>query len=114
MAGFLFYNDKYKAWKGIPGEKGITVRVPIIGNTIFDVWVYVPATKVELNKTSISLTGYGKTSKLKANVLPVTTSDKTITWKSSNTKVAKVKNGVVTSVSAGTAKRKRVNKKSLL
>ena len=50
------------------------------------------------------MTGYGKTKKLEAMVLPVTTSDKTITWKSSNTKVAKVKNGVVTSVSAGTAK----------
>lgn len=98
------WNGKYKTWKGIAGEEGISVTVPITADTTFDIWVYVPVTKVDLNKTSLTMTGYGITNNLKATVSPATASDKTITWKSSNTKVAKVKNGVVTSVSAGTAK----------
>lgn len=98
------WNGTYKAWKGVAEEEGISVTVPITKDTIFDVWVYVPVTQVKLNKTNLSITGYGVTKKIQATVLPTASSDKTITWKSSNTKVAKVKNGVVTSVSSGTAK----------
>ena len=61
------------------------------------------ATEVSLDFTSISINA-GKTKTLVATVKPTTASDRTVTWKSSNTKVATVnEKGVVTAVSAGTA-----------
>ena len=63
-----------------------------------------PVTKVTLNKTSASLIK-GKTLTLTATVTPTNATNKNVTWKSSNSKVAKVdeKSGVVTAVAAGTA-----------
>ncbi len=61
------------------------------------------ATDVSLDFTGISINA-GKTKTLVAKVSPTTASDRTVTWKSSNTKVAKVSaNGVVTALAAGTA-----------
>ena len=63
-----------------------------------------PVTSVSLNKTSVTLTGKGMTTTLTATVKPTNATDKTITWKSSNTKVATVSSsGKVTTVGAGTA-----------
>lgn len=97
------WNEKYKVWKGIAGEDGISVTVPVTEDITFDLWVYVPVTEVKLNKESLSVTGYGVKKTLAATALPSTASDQTITWKSSNTKVATVQNGVVTSVGKGIA-----------
>lgn len=59
--------------------------------------------KVTLNKTKISIYD-GKTYTLKPTVSPENTTTKTVTWKSSNTKVAKVSSkGVVTAINPGTA-----------
>ena len=59
---------------------------------------------VTLNKTTVS-TNVGLTVQLKASVTPANANDAGITWKSSNSKVAKVnKNGLVTAVRAGTCK----------
>ena len=61
------------------------------------------ATEVTLDFTSISINA-GKTKTLVATVKPTTASDRTVTWKSSNTKVATVTSkGVVKAVAAGTA-----------
>jgi uncharacterized protein YjdB len=61
------------------------------------------ATGITLNKTTATIKT-GKTLTLKATVAPSTASNKKVTWKSSNTKVATVDaNGVVTAVKAGTA-----------
>lgn len=61
------------------------------------------ATEVTLDFTSISINA-GKTKTLVATVKPTTASDRTVTWKSSNKKVATVNSkGVVTAVAAGTA-----------
>jgi len=63
--------------------------------------VEVPVTKVTLNKSSVETRG--KT-KLTATVAPKDATKKTLTWSSSNTKVATVdKNGNVTPVGYGTA-----------
>ncbi len=62
----------------------------------------VQPTGVALNKTSVSIT-VGETVTLTATVQPSNATEKTITWSSGNTSIAKVKNGVVTGVSAGTA-----------
>ena len=60
-------------------------------------------TSITLNKTKATLKA-GKTLKLKAKeILPADATDKTVTWKSSNTKVATVdQNGKVKAVGKGT------------
>lgn len=67
------------------------------------VYVKVRATDVEISSSSIKV--YETKSKtLKATVLPADASNKSVTWKSSDTKIAKVdSNGKVTGVKAGTA-----------
>ncbi len=62
----------------------------------------VPAKSVKLNKTKASIKR-GKTVTLRATMKPKNSSD-TITWTTSNKKVATVKNGKVKGKSAGTAK----------
>ncbi len=62
----------------------------------------VAVTSVTLDKTTASLKEK-ETLTLKATVAPVDATDKTVTWTSSNTDVATVKDGVVTAVKAGTA-----------
>ncbi|WP_186763859.1 Ig-like domain-containing protein [Planomicrobium sp. CPCC 101079] len=64
----------------------------------------VAAKSVKMNKSSATV-AKGKTLTLSATVSPSNTTDKTVKWKSSNTKVAKVDSkGKVTAVGAGTAK----------
>ncbi len=61
------------------------------------------ATEVTLDFTNISINA-GKTKTLVATVKPTTASDRTVTWKSSNTKVATVsEKGVIKAVASGTA-----------
>ena len=61
----------------------------------------VEVAKVELDKTEESVLK-GKTTTLKASVYPTTLSDKTVTWKSSNTRIATVSSsGKVTGVMTG-------------
>lgn len=62
----------------------------------------VKVTKIKLNKKSASIMK-GKTLTLKATISPANATNKNVTWKSSNKKVATVKNGVVTAVAKGTA-----------
>ena len=62
----------------------------------------VPVTGVTLDPTELSLyTGESET--LTAKVVPETATDKSVTWESSNTDVATVKDGTVTAVKEGTA-----------
>ena len=58
-------------------------------------------TGISLNKTSLSLYK-GESYNLKATVTPDDATDKTVTWKSSNTSVATVSNGKVIAKSTGT------------
>ena len=67
------------------------------------VTVKQPVTKITLNKTSAGLF-IGKTLTISAAVTPTTASNRTVTWKSSNTSVATVTaKGVVTAKAVGTA-----------
>ena len=61
------------------------------------------ATRIKLNKTKVTL-GRGKTLKPKATLMPKNANPTTITWKSSNTKIATVsKSGKITAKAKGTA-----------
>ncbi|MGN0468441.1 MAG: Ig-like domain-containing protein [Acutalibacteraceae bacterium] len=63
----------------------------------------IKASSVKLNRTSLTL-DYGKTYTLTATVSPGNTTNKKVSWSSSDTKVAKVdKNGKVTAVGKGSA-----------
>ncbi|GHI00015.1 Ig-like domain-containing protein [Neobacillus kokaensis] len=79
----------------VKGAKAASVKVTVTPP--------VAAKAVKVSKTSITLSK-GKTYNLKATVSPSNTTNKTLKWKSSNTKVAKVDSkGKVTAVGAGTA-----------
>lgn len=77
---------------GVKATCKITVTNPV-----------VKVTKVTLNKTTASVVK-GKTLTLTATVTPTNATNKKVTWKSSNTKIATVdSNGKVTAKAAGTA-----------
>lgn len=62
----------------------------------------VKVTSATMNKTSLELT-VGSTSELSVTIKPTNATNKTVTWKSSDAKVATVSNGKVTAIGAGTA-----------
>lgn len=72
-------------------------------DTTLEVSVYVPVQSVKLNKSTSSITGYGKKETLKLVFTPKTATNPQITWVSSKPSVARVKDGVVTSVGSGRA-----------
>ncbi|MBO0998041.1 Ig domain-containing protein [Bacillus sp. SD075] len=85
-----------------------TVTATVKGAKDFKVKVTVNAPimakSVKLNKTSATISK-GKTLTLSATVSPSHTTNKTVKWKSSNTKIAKVDSkGKVTAIGVGTAK----------
>lgn len=67
------------------------------------VTVIQPATSIVLNYTELTVKT-GRTKSISATVLPSDTNNKTVSWSSSNTSVAKVSSyGTITGVSKGTA-----------
>ena len=62
----------------------------------------VPVTSVSLDKTALALT-VGESETLTATVTPNNATDNTVTWTTSNDKIATVENGKVTAVSEGKA-----------
>lgn len=92
--------------KGVKAGRVIITAKTTDGSNISatcTVTVKQPVTRVSLSKKATMYTGKKLT--LKAKVNPANASNKALTWKSSNTKIAKVaSNGVVTGVKAGTVK----------
>ena len=66
------------------------------------VTVTVPVTGVTLSQTELSLVK-GATATLTATVVPSDATNQKVMWRSNNTSIAKVENGIVTAVSAGNA-----------
>ena len=64
--------------------------------------VTTPVSNITLNKTTLEMFK-GDTSTLRATVKPADATDKTVTWKTSNSSVATVNSGKVTAVGDGTA-----------
>lgn len=91
---------------GVKAGRVIITAKTIDGSNISakcTVTVKQPVTRISLSKKATMYTGKKLT--LKAKVNPANASNKALTWKSSNTKIAKVaSNGVVTGVKAGTVK----------
>ena len=76
-------------------NKSATATITVTPKTI-------AVTSITLNKTSISLEE-GKNTTLIATISPSNATNKAVTWKTSNSKVATVSNGKITAVKAGTA-----------
>ena len=86
-------------------EDGRRILLYKAGNLEAQTWTFEKcAESVKLDKTTMSFVGTGSTQKLTATITPSTVANKTLTWSSSNTSVAKVSStGVVTPVGIGTA-----------
>ncbi|MCI8489132.1 MAG: hypothetical protein HFJ04_02590 [Lachnospiraceae bacterium] len=84
-------------------EAQITITVNIANQGKPDDEQPVKVDKVTLNKTTLSFNTIGATETLTATVAPANAKNKTVTWKSSNEKVATVAGGKVTAVGNGTA-----------
>lgn len=95
-------NGEKTFFHGIGGEK-LSYMITPEEDIVLSISVYVPVQAVKLSKDKLTITGYGKKEKLSAKITPATATNPKITWKSSKPSVAKVKNGEVTSVGAGTA-----------
>ncbi len=81
-------------------SKGSTARIKAYGSG----FNAILPTSVSLNKSALGLVK-GKSATLKVTIAPSNVTDKTVTWKSSNTKVATVSStGKVTAKGKGTAK----------
>lgn len=91
-----------------PGTYYLHVLTTDNGNNVWEtvssgITVRQLATGITVSPTSASL-NIGKTQQLTATVTPTNTSDKAVTWTSSNTGIATVSNtGLVTAKAAGTA-----------
>lgn len=96
--------DSQGAIKGL-SNGSVTITATSKANTKVykTIAVKVSAKTLKLNKTAVSLMA-GKTEALTATISPADSIDKTVTWKSSNTKVATVDSkGKVTAKVKGTA-----------
>ncbi len=87
------------------GEVNIVAICGGVVSSAYKVTVYEPVVEA----TSVTISGdnevlLNETITLTATVLPETTTDKTLSWRSTNEAVATVSNGVVTGVSTGTCK----------
>lgn len=83
------------------GSGSFVITAGSLSQTV-SVTVTNPAQKVELNKTSLSFTVGDASTKLSATVSPADADDTTVSWTSSDSSVATVKDGAVTPLKAGT------------
>ena len=88
---YLSGNITAKADNGIQSDCLVTVTKPV-----------VYAQGINLNKKSLTMVK-GNSEKITATIIPADTDDKTITWETSNSTIAKVSNGTITAISEGTA-----------
>lgn len=93
-------NGEKTYYNGV-GGKEISYLITLKEDSVLGVSVYAPVQKVKLNKSKCNITGYGKKVILTADIIPPTATNPKITWISSKPSVAKVKEGVISTVGAG-------------
>ena len=89
-------------------EGSAIVTLKSNNNITTQISVIVKNKEIPVNSISLSLSKaeikVGETKELKAKFNPTNATDKTVTWESSNTKVATIDNGTIKGVGVGTAK----------
>ena len=89
-------------------EGSAIVTLKSSNNITTQIYVIVKNKEIPVNSISLSLSKaeikVGETKELKAKFNPTNATDKTVTWESSNTKVATIDNGTIKGVGVGTAK----------
>ena len=107
--GYYYIQNKLGYYLDVDGGKtanNTNVWVYAKNNTNSQKWkmiqVIYPAA-VSMSTSSVTLTGIGATKKLTTSFTPSNTTEKGVTWTSSNTKVATVSNGTIKAVGSGTA-----------
>lgn len=96
----IYYEGTESEWNNIEKTDGWDSGSPSEFYTLH--FAIISVERVTLNKTSATLT-VGDTLTLTATITPTNATNKNVTWKSSDTTVATVSNGVVTAKKAGTA-----------
>lgn len=105
-------------WNTLKGYgSNFSIEVPLRSSASSYPYLYVYGAEIEVtySESTVSVTGVdvspstasievGETTTLTATVSPSNATDKTVTWSTSNSSVATVNSGVVTGVSAGTAR----------
>lgn len=84
------------------GSGSFVITAESLSQTV-SVTVTNPVQKVELDKTGLSFTVGDASAKLSATVSPADADDTTVSWTSSDSSIATVKDGVVTPLKAGAA-----------
>ena len=79
-----------------------SIKGDLVALVVNPAFANILASGVSFDKTTISIIA-SQPSLITASVLPITTTNKGLTWSSSNTSVATVLGGLVTGVAAGTA-----------
>lgn len=79
----------------VMGKFSATCKIIIEGTSIQPVSIELSSNQIVLNK--------GETQKLQINFTPADTTNRTVTWKSSNPSVVKVENGRIFAINQGTA-----------
>lgn len=82
--------------------KDLNYSFAIKADTKVSVSIAIPITSISLNKKELRFVGYGYKEQLSAEALPAETTE-TYVWNSTNTSVAIVEDGLVTSVGKGNA-----------
>lgn len=82
----------------------VIIAKTVDGNKVAscNVSVVVPATQIVLNKT-VSVLAQGEKDVLEAEVLPITATNKSVLWKSSNPDIVSVDNGTITALNPGSS-----------
>lgn len=104
-AGTVLATLQFKILTGATGNVPLTLVCTSENDTTVatnNVTVVVPATEVKLDKTYVELPKVGDTATVTATVVPANSTDKVV-WKSSDEKVATVKDGKITAVGGGFA-----------
>lgn len=86
----------------VAGDANLNYATTVAPVTVTTSVPVVAVTSITLSSTTMNLE-VGQTGTLTATVKPDNATNKTVTWKTSNDKVATVANGVVTAVGKGTA-----------
>ena len=98
----VYYEGIKSDWAKIKIEPENTSLVNATIHYLGEPTQIVDVTGIILDSTSLSM-NIGDSKKLSATIIPENATNKSITWSSSNEKVATVSNGIISALSAGTA-----------